>query len=43
MAQNSKIWGVKNISEFFDISKIGTFQPNKWPIDDLFKCPNQGM
>ena len=43
MAQNSKIWGVKKIVEFFDISKIGTFQPSKWLIGDIFKNPNQGV
>ena len=43
MAQNSKIWGVKKKGEFFDISKIGTFQPGKQPIGDLFKNPNQGV
>ena len=43
MAQNSKIWeGVKK-GEFFDISKIGTFRPGKWPIGDIFKNPNQGV
>ena len=43
MAQNSKMWGVKKIVEFFDISKIGTFRPGKQPICDIFKNPNQGV
>ena len=29
--------------EFFDISKIGTFQPGKWLIGDIFENPNQGF
>ena len=36
MAQNSKIWGLKKIVEFFDNSKIGTFWPGKWPVGDIF-------
>ena len=43
MAQNSEIWVVKKIVEFFDISKIGTFPPGKQPISDIFKNPNQGV
>ena len=42
MAQNSKIWGGKKCG-IFDISKIGTFWPGKWPIGDIFKNPNQGV
>ena len=43
MGQNSEIWEVKKIVELFDISKIGTFRPGKWPISDIFKNPNQGV
>ena len=43
MAQNSEIWGVKKIVELFDILKIGTFWPGKWPISDIFKNANQGV
>ena len=43
MSQNSKIWGQKTNSEYFYISKIGTFWPSKWLIGDIFKNPNQGM
>ena len=39
---NSKIWGSKK-GEFFDISKIGTFWPSKWPISDIFKNLSQGV
>ena len=31
------------ICRIFNISKINTYQPTKWPIGDLFKNPNQGI
>ena len=42
MAQNSEIWGVKKNEQLFDISKIATLWPSKWPIGHIFKNPDQG-
>ena len=42
MAQDSEIWGVKKNEQLFDISKIATIRPSKWPIGYVFKNPDQG-
>ena len=37
-----KFYGVKKNEQLFDISKIATLQPSKWPISHVFKNPDQG-
>ena len=36
MAQNSEIWGIKKNEQLFDIPKIATLRPSKWPIGHIF-------
>ena len=38
-----KFGGVKKNEQLFDISKIPSLQPSKWPIGHIFKNPRQGM
>ena len=37
-----KFGGVKKNEQLFDISKIATLRPSKWPIGHVFKNPYQG-